>query len=637
MNSLSRASSKMRVTGLSGFDTENTVAQLMKAERIPLDSLKQKRTLLEWKQESYRNVSSSLKGFKTKFFDVVNRASYLLGDSSVKPMAAKSSNSDYVSATASPDAAAGTQSIKVIKVATADSTVSSGKVSSDIKGSFEGLNHRDKKILVSLDGTTKEITFGDYVDEADMANQLQASLDQAFGADKLKASVSFDAASSKYNLSLGTINGATKVTVYNSTNGSGTLESLGIAPGATNRITLSRSLESLKDSFATPLVFAEDGTIEFTINGKIFSASKTDTLGQLFDRINNSSEANAKISYDEITDKITLTSKQTGAGDNLKLGTSKGNFFEALKLGTITDGVDAEVLINGTQTLTRSTNSFTVNGVNYSIKKAHDSASAGETITVEQDTDTVIKNIKSFIEEYNKLIDSINTKTTEKYNRDYLPLTDEQKEAMDEKTVEKWETKAKTGLLRNDDILQKITLDMRKAVYEKIEGVGISLKDLGIESRSFKDNGKLYLEDENKLKSMLQNNPDEVAKLLNGVSENNPSYSRNMTKEQREDRYENSGIFQRLSDIIEDNITTARDADGRKGILLEKAGIEGDLSNTKNFITEELFRYDDRIDILSDKLDKKETNYYLKFANLEKMLSKMNQQSSWLSSQFGGK
>jgi flagellar hook-associated protein 2 len=73
----------------------------MKIERMPLDSLKQKRTLLEWKQAAYRDISSSLIGFKSKFFDIVNRSSYLLSTSSVKAMSAQSSNSAYVTATAS--------------------------------------------------------------------------------------------------------------------------------------------------------------------------------------------------------------------------------------------------------------------------------------------------------------------------------------------------------------------------------------------------------------------------------------------------------------------------------------------------------------------------------------------------------
>jgi flagellar hook-associated protein 2 len=174
---------------------------------------------------------------------------------------------------------------------------------------------------------------------------------------------------------------------------------------------------------------------------------------------------------------------------------------------------------------------------------------------------------------------------------------------------------------------------MRKALYEKVEGVGLSLKDIGIESRSYIEKGKLYL-DEDKLKGMLLNRPDEVSKLLNGVDLDNPTYSRNFTTEQKKDRYDKSGVLQRLSDIIEDNISTVRNSSDKKGVLLEKAGIENDLSNTRNLLNEEMDHYDERIYTLIDKLTKKEENYYLKFSKLESMLARMNQQSSWIANQF---
>ncbi|MCX7771738.1 MAG: flagellar filament capping protein FliD, partial [Clostridia bacterium] len=220
-------------------------------------------------------------------------------------------------------------------------------------------------------------------------------------------------------------------------------------------------------------------------------------------------------------------------------------------------------------------------------------------------------------------------------DKDYLPLTEEQKSAMKDKDIENWEKKAKTGLLHNDSILQQITISMRKSLSEPVQGVGLTLKDLGIQSRSYADNGKLYL-DEDKLKSILKSKPDEVRKLLNGVSEDNPKYDRNLSTEQRQNRYSKSGIFQRLSDLIEDNISLVSNKYGQKGILLEKAGIEGDTTSSDNIITDEIEQYDKKITALTEKLAQKEENYYAKFTKLEQALSKMNQQSSWLASQFGG-
>lgn len=161
MNSISGFSSQMRLTGFSGFDTESIVTELMRAERMPLDALKQKRTVIEWKQEAYREISSSLIGFKSKFFDIVNRASYLLSESSFKAMSAGSSDSSYVTATANSGASIGENSIKIVRLATADSTVSSTEISKGITGTIDveklaGLE--GKKIFVELDGVSKQIT-----------------------------------------------------------------------------------------------------------------------------------------------------------------------------------------------------------------------------------------------------------------------------------------------------------------------------------------------------------------------------------------------------------------------------------------------------------------------------------------------
>jgi flagellar hook-associated protein 2 len=559
-------------------------------------------------------------------------------------MTAASSNSNYVSVSASSSAVAGEIRIKVKQLATADTAVSSAGVTKGITGTIDEDKLADlagKKIFIELDGVSREIILGGSTGE-EFVQQLRDSLDAAFGKttikdtngqsiDVSKFTVGYDQETGQFTIN--TANGATNVTVYGTrgaTDELAGLDDLGLKEGQSNRLSLRTPLLNMQDIF-DPSMFDEEGNAEFTINNETFTIKSTDTLEQIFKKINNSEKANVTIQYDEITDKITLASKVTGGGDNLVL--SDSDFFRALNLGDITEGQDAIVELNG-ETLIRSSNNFTINGVTYNLKKVHAATDEGETVTVTQDVDTVINNIKNFIEEYNKLIDTIRTKVTERYDRSYLPLTDEQKDAMKDKDVEKWEEKAKTGLLRNDSLLEGILLDMRKAMYEKIEGVSISLKDIGIESKSYLDNGKLYL-DEDKLRNMLLTRPDEVARLLNGVSEDNPSYSRTATAEQRADRYSRSGVLQRLSDIIQDNVSTVRDSNGNKGFLLEKAGIEGDITNTRNILSKELDDYDDRIRELIDKLTRKEEAYYRQFTQMEKMLAQMNQQSAWLSAQFG--
>ncbi len=636
MDGISGFTNQLRFTGLSGLDTESIIEQLMTAERVPLDTLKQKKTLLEWKQEAYRNISSLLIGFKSKFFDIVNRSSYMLSSNSITPKIATSSKSEYVTATATADAPVGEHKITVHQLATAAHSVSGDGISHSVTGSVtEGSLSElaGKQMIVSLDGVARMVAFDKdiTITEDNLADELKKALDKAFGL-KDNGDSKFDVNYDSENniLTVNTTEGSTRVTFGGFMDETSALGILGIENGSSNRINLNSTLETLSNQM--PFNIDANGKVSFIINGKTIVADKNDTLKSVFERINNDEEINVKISYDEVTDKVTIQSKLTGAGNNLEIKDTGSNFFAALKMGPVNEGKDARVTIDG-QTLIRNTNTISVNGINYTIHKAHSDETEEETISITQDVDTVVENIKTFIEEYNKLVDTINGKTNEKYDRNYMPLTDAQKKEMKEEDLKRWEEKAKTGLLRNDSLLERLTLTMRQALYENVEGVSITLKDIGISSRSYTDNGKLYL-DEDALRKALQNKPDEVTKLLNGVSENVPNYSRDLTAGQRKERYDNSGVFRRLSDIIEDYVSTVRNADGQKGFLLEKAGIEGDLSNTKNQLYDQLKEFDKRIYRMTENLIRKEESYYKKFSQLETLLMRMNQQSAWIANQF---
>lgn len=635
----SRFSSTTRITGLSGLDTDTIVQELMSAERIPLDKLHQKRTLLEWKQEAYREVISKLSGLKSSYFDITNSSSYILSTNAIKVISATSSSSSYLSVSANSSAQTGIYKVKVIQVATGDTAISKNSVSREITGTVsEDLDLSGKKIKVELDGVSREIMLDNYsLDEESenyIAKKLQKALDEAFGAGKLVVKYASG------QLSIGTTGGATKVTVSDPASGAESgLAALGLVSGASNRISLSDTLEKLQEKLNTDLKFDDNGEVQFSINGKLITAKKTDTLSQVISRINNTAEANVTIKYDELSDKFTLTAKQLGDGDNLRVEDISGNFLEALGLtgenSERIEGQDAKILINGTQEVVRSSNQFTINGVTYSLKTAHPEDSEGDQVTVEPDVDKAYENIKAFIDKYNELLDYLNGKLSEKYDRDYPPLTDVQKQQMKDSDIEKWEAKAKTGLLQNDDTLRKLVTSMRTAFYEPVEGVSLTMSDIGISTTSYLDGGKLTI-DENKLKQALRENPDEVAKLLNGVDPDNKTYSRTATSEQRSSRYSKSGVFQRISDIVNDYISTSRDANGNKGILLVKAGMKGDSSEHDNIMSKQLDEYDERIDEMTDSLTEKEEYYYKKFSMLEEYLSAMNAQSAWLSSLLFG-
>lgn len=387
-----------------------------------------------------------------------------------------------------------------------------------------------------------------------------------------------------------------------------------------SRISLSSTMEDA--DLATKFDFS-GGDLAFTINGVSFTASKTDKLSDIINEINTSS-AGVKITYSSLEDKFTMESNNTGATSVINNSDDTGNFFAALNIDTVSEvrGVNATATIDGIN-IERTTNDFSIDGVEYKLKSTGTS-----TVAIEANPDDVIKKIKSFVEKYNEVISTINNRTSEKRDYDYDPLTEDQKKEMSEDEIELWEEKAKSGILRSDSTLESITSSMRQALYDSVEGVGISLYDIGIKTSSYyQDKGKLVI-DEEKLKTALKENLNEVVQLFTKDSDIEYDDSAN-----RSQRYNEEGLAERLYDILEDNIRTTRNEFGRKGILLEKAGIENDISEFNNTLNTQIQNYDNTIDELLDDLADKETYYYNMFARMESAISQMNSQMSWLMSQ----
>ena len=113
------------------------------------------------------------------------------------------------------------------------------------------------------------------------------------------------------------------------------------------------------------------------------------------------------------------------------------------------------------------------------------------------------------------------------------------------------------------------------------------------------------------------------------------SYGPDLSNVDRELRNKEQGIFQRINDILQDYTRTTRNSDGKKGILIEKAGIKGDFTEFNNLLSKEIKDKDKAIYDLNRKLYEKENRYYLQFAKLEQAMNSMNAQSSWLAQQFG--
>ncbi|MDF2533113.1 MAG: flagellar capping protein, partial [Clostridia bacterium] len=581
--------------------------------------VKQDKQMLEWKRDDYRSMTRLLKELNDTYMDVLS-PSNMRSSNSYKAFTVGSSDSTAVTATANADAVAGTHSITVTQLAKAANTISSSGVSSPLQ-STAAITNVDftggKDFNVQLNGITKNITVsGSFTDVDQLKAYIQTEVDKAFGSGKIavgnsSGQLTFSAADSKINLISGTTDA---------------LAQLNITSGSTNRLNLSAKLD------ATNMPISNSGIVSFKINGVSFEFdSATKTMNDVISEV-NSSAAGVTLSYSEATDKFTLTSKVKGAGDAIKIEEISGDFFGAnSKLGitslTISNGQDAIFELDNT-TITRNDNSFLLDGVKYNLLKEGVTTS----ITLEQDVDKVYNNIKSFVDKYNEMISKINGELREERDSDYTPLTDEQREAMSESEIEKWEEKAKSGMLRNDSLLSGMLVQMRNAIYKSIEGVNGGVYSIGIKTGDYTQQGKLII-DEVKLKDAIKNKPDLVANIFNKESEIN--YSPNLDATDKTTRYNESGIVHRLYDIIQSNITTIPNTAGQKGLLIEKAGFTGDYIDISSYISSQIRSKDQLIDTLTDKLFDKEEQYYQKFAALEKAMSQMSSQSSWIAQQFG--
>lgn len=641
----------IRFGGLAtGLDTDSIIKQLMDAERIPLNRLNQNKTLLEWKRDNYRDITNTLRTFRDDFMDVLKPASNMRSDAAYKKFTVSSTNTSVVTASATTSAIEGTHTIsQVTSLATAANTTSTATVTKDLAGTaaaaldYTGAN----QFQVTLDGVTKTITLrnGVYASAADLVSNgsndgIQDLVNTAFGAGKITVTqaagvIKFTAVSSKITLANGTTNNA--------------LGNLQFASGASNRINTSDTLATLATKLSGVLTFDGSNNLVFNINNQTtpFTISNTKTLNDLMNQI-NSSAAGVTISYSELTDKFTLTAKQKGAGDNIIINNTGGTFFGAagainiaavgsvssVSNGSVNAGTDAQFTLDGVVT-TRNDNTFTIDGITYTLNSLY-AGPPNITLTTTKDVDGVYKNIKDFVDRYNEVIGKINTELSEKYDRNYLPLTEEQKKDMSKEDIKAWEDKAKTGLLRSDPILSKIVDSMRKSLSDTITGVSGTLSSIGINTSSnYLDKGKLII-DETKLKDAIRTTPDLVKNLFNQTSTTQPSYSPDLTSAQRTTRYNEEGIVNRIYDIVQDNIRTTRNTSGKKGTLLEKAGLVGDVTEIFNLMTDDINKKNDDIAELERKLSKKEARYYKIFTALEKSVSQMNSQSSWLSQQFSG-
>ncbi len=392
---------------------------------------------------------------------------------------------------------------------------------------------------------------------------------------------------------------------------------------------------------------------EIKINDKTIEITAEDTMRTLMDKIKE--QAGVDVSYQALTGKFTFTSEENGLSGSIKLGDAAdadGNALLQQLFGIKTDDIGKEV--NGQDAiisvkyagsdeeveLYRDSNTFTIDGLSINLKgefgykeetkqvdgkdvteKVRDYSAEEVEINAQVDADSIVTAVKEMVEEYNKIIEQVNKELSTKPDRDYEPLTSEQKKELSEDEIKLYEEKAKQGLLFGDSDLRLLSSDLRFIVSG---GIAQELESMGISTSStYSDNGKLSF-DESKFRSALETNPERVQELFTGSAIPNQNGTGT-----------SKGIAANLKDVM-DKYANTMGAWDSKGILVRKAGTESSpLSLTENYMYKQIVEYNKQIAKLQEQLATERDRYIKQFTSLETLISQMNSQSNYLS-QIGG-
>ncbi|OMF24364.1 hypothetical protein BK132_24355 [Paenibacillus sp. FSL H8-0259] len=391
-----------------------------------------------------------------------------------------------------------------------------------------------------------------------------------------------------------------------------TVQTAGAGTGFTTSSTLAQ-LQAPLDASDPKSDAAKAKEYKLKVNDRTFTFTGATNISTVIATINADTKANVAATFDEITGKLTIASKKSGLDGLVTLGSGANdtsllilfNKKDEVDLWESTPGDNAKVNINGTD-MTPSSNTFTVNGIQLTlISKTNLGGSDVKTkITTQIDTDKTMETIKGFISDYNTLLTSLTSKIGEVKYRDFTPLTDEQKKEMKDDDITAWTEKAKSGLLKNDDILSNLTSSMRSIISEKLGG----LSSIGVTTGLYYEGGKLVL-NETKLKEAITANPQKIIDIFQG-STSDP----------------NAGLFDKLAD----KVTIALNK------LSERAGTDKfSASTTSSFKAEsvmgkKLVEYNSRINTMLTMLENTETRYYKQFSAMETAMNKLQSQSSSL-------
>lgn len=640
----------MRMTGMmSGMDTESIIQELVAAKRTKVDDVKKKQTKLEWKQDTWKELNTKLKNLQSKY------VSNMRFSTAYMKKTTKVSNSSAVSVITGENAVNGVQSLQVKQLA--KTGYLTGAEMKSAKGSLTALSKLSDLTggesitgsgQIKIKAGSKEVSMNITADTtiSDVMTQLKnAGLNANFDEKQQRLFVSAKESGEANDFSIMGLD----------SNGQAALNALGISTDP-DAATMAEYQEWAKyagtddDAAANLPSSLYQAELDKSVEGYLTSYKElTSNLESLQKDLLAATDDESKASIQKIIDQrkeqlaeikknINVTSTTDDEGNTTYTATAtdalikkiqqpyvdRANYAKKVVDGKVSisasdgsskiDGQDAIIYLNKAK-FTNSTNSFEINGLTIT---ALNETKDGEdvTITTQDDTDGIYDMIKNFFKEYNSIINEMDKLYNAESASKFEPLTDDEKDALSDKEVEKYEKKIKDALLRRDSNLSSIrtafTTTMSSGVT--VNGKKMYLSDFGIDTLGYfnaADNEKNAYhidgdpDDENtsgnadKLKSLISSDPDTVVSFFSSLSR------------------ELYSSMDKLSSAVEGYRSYGSFYDDKK--------MKSDYAD-----------YTTKIAELEEKVNDYEDKWYSKFSKMETALAKMQSNSSAISSLLGG-
>ena len=556
-------------------DIQGLVDQLMTLERQPLNKIQARRSVFESQKGAWDDINKKLKALELSLQKLAMGSTFqskivTSSDSTVADatatVSAPSTTYTFSNITLAQAASATTSGVVGLNAGTAYSVTSgedinvSGSQSADPNQTIAGglMNIDSDKTIVSgsftINGTSINVTASDTINTVlSKINSAGIDLTATFSADKV--TITHDKVGYFWDVEFGTDN-------------TGFLEAMKLTTDGGNPAPVIQA--AVNPGWQRPLsdVLVTGTNLQsgyFNINNITIGVTVgSDSLQTVLNKINNS-EAGVLAYYDEVSDRVTISSKESG--DDITITNDTANFFETIGISTgAHTGTGAQFDLNG-QTLTRDSNTFTLNETTFTLRSA-----GTATIGIENDTDKISAAISDFVDKYNDL----STELTDQSGK-LGPLYRDRR----------------VNLIRNRIQRMISAVQDNPGGHKHISELGISFSAYGVNSRlSF---------DPTELSGALKESISNVFKFFAYDSDGDLAY-------------DDGGLAVGLENFVDDFTR----------------GYSSYVSSYKRLIDTRIAQLDRQIGRWDDRLERKEQMLYQQYQQMSNLINRLSSQANYV-------